>query len=162
MSHGIFPFWQALLNNPKQIGAIWPAGSSLTAAMLKEVFAAAPGLVIELGGGTGMITQGLFDARTHFSGLMVFERTPSLANCLQNRFPDLTIHPTCASHVDQLDLSQQDTLTLVSSLPFRSLPPCDRTRLEMSIVKVSAGCPRFRLIQYSYFKREPFPSRALI
>lgn len=107
-----------------------------------------------------MITQGLFDARTHFSGLMVFERTPSLANCLQNRFPDLTIHPTCASHVDQLDLSQQDTLTLVSSLPFRSLPPCDRTRLEMSIVKVSAGCPRFRLIQYSYFKREPFPSPA--
>ena len=80
MSYGIFPFWQALLNNPKQIGAIWPAGSSLTAAMLKEVFAAAPGLVIELGGGTGMITQGLFDARTHFSGLMVFERTPSLAN----------------------------------------------------------------------------------
>jgi phospholipid N-methyltransferase len=57
--------------------------------------------------------------------------------------------------VDQLDLSRQDTLTLVSSLPLR-----DRTRLEMSIVRVSAGCPRFRLIQYSYFKREPFPSPA--
>lgn len=160
MRHGIVPFWQALLNNPKQIGAVWPAGSSLTAAMLKEVFADAPGLVIELGGGTGVITQGLFDARSHFSGLLVYERTPSLANCLQNRFPDITIHPTCASHVDQLDLTRQDSLTLVSSLPFRSLPQHDRTRLERSIVKVSADCPRFRLIQYSYFKREPFPSPA--
>lgn len=38
MSYGLVPFWQALLNNPKQIGAVWPAGSPLTAAMLQEVF----------------------------------------------------------------------------------------------------------------------------
>lgn len=59
-----------------------------------------------------------------------------------------------------MQLPGENTLTLVSSLPFRSLPSGDRQRLSDAIAKLSAATPHFRLIQYSYFGKLPFPSPA--
>ena len=160
MKRDLMPFLQALLRNPRQIGAVAPAGRALCSAMVREVLGRPPGLVIELGAGTGVITRGLLEAREHMSGLIAFEKAPELAACLQKKFPNLTIHPDCASAVGQLQLPGESTLTLVSSLPFRSLPSGDRRRLSDAIAKLSESTPHFRLIQYSYFGKLPFPSPA--
>ena len=160
MKRDLMPFWQALLRDPRRIGAITPAGRALCSAMVREVLGRPPGLVIELGAGTGAITRGLLEARAQMSGLIAFEKAPELAACLQKKFPGLTIHPGCASAVGQLQLPGENTLTLVSSLPFRSLPSGDRHRLSDAIAKLSAATPHFRLIQYSYFGKLPFPSPA--
>ena len=160
MKRDLMPFWQALLRDPRRIGAIAPAGRALCSAMVREVLGRPPGLVIELGAGTGAITRGLLEARAQMSCLIAFEKAPELAACLQKKFPGLTIHPGCASAVGQLQLPGENTLTLVSSLPFRSLPSGDRHRLSDAIAKLSAATPHFRLIQYSYFGKLPFPSPA--
>lgn len=158
MSTDLIPFWQALLRAPRQVGAIVPAGRFLGQAIVREVLDGNPGLVIELGAGTGSITQALFAVRHQLSDLIVFEKAPELAARLHQKFPGLTVHGTCASKISQLDLLNRNTLTLVSSLPFRSLPAGDRHQLSDAIVGISSTIAQFRLIQYSYFGRLPFTS----
>lgn len=160
MKRDLLQFWKALLRDPRRIGAVAPAGRPLSRAMVREVLKSPPGLVIELGAGTGTITRGLVEARQHMTGLIAFEKVPALAACLQKKFPDLTIYPVCASRVGQFQLHGEHTLTVVSSLPFRSLPSADKRLLSDAIAKISKAARHFRLIQYSYLGSTPFQSPA--
>jgi phospholipid N-methyltransferase len=49
--------WFAWLRSPRQVGAVAPSGVRLASAMAGEV-PPGPGIVLELGGGTGSITAG--------------------------------------------------------------------------------------------------------
>lgn len=158
MNIEILRFWRSLISNPKETGAVLPASRYLGEAMVQEVLFEPPGLVIELGGGTGSITQKLVDARSRFFGLVVFEQAQALASHLMRKFPEISIFPLCASRVQDLDLSGHRHVTIVSSLPFRSLPLNSRQILIDAISKVGSSVPCFRLIQYSYCECEPFPS----
>ena len=51
-------------------------------------------------------------------------------------------------------------LVLVSSLPFRSLPPRLRLRSSQAIERLLCARPDCRLVQYSYLPREPFRLRS--
>ena len=50
MKRDLMPFLQALLRNPRQIGAVAPAGRALCSAMVREVLGRPPGLVIDHAG----------------------------------------------------------------------------------------------------------------
>lgn len=130
MTPTILPFWRAMLADPRRIGAIAPASRSLCNAVVDELMSSRPGHVIELGAGTGAITRALFGQRAHFDSLAVIERSPHLAQVLSHRFPGLTVHPVCASRLDTLVGEPPETLSVVSSLPFRSLPQEDHRRIE--------------------------------
>lgn len=159
MKSDLLPFWRSFLRDPRRIGAIAPAGRPLSEAMAREVLAVAhPGIVIELGAGTGSITRALFDIRHRMTELIAVEKTPELAVRLRQKFPGMRIHVHCASEVERLSLPRHGNLTLVSSLPFRSLPMQDKQRLSCAIARISETASHFRLIQYSYFGRLPFPS----
>ncbi|WP_374484233.1 class I SAM-dependent methyltransferase [Zoogloea sp.] len=161
MKSDLLPFWRSFLRDPRRIGAIAPAGRPLGEAMVREVLAVGhPGIVIELGAGTGSITRALFEFRHLMTELIAIEKTPELAMHLRKKFPDMRIHVHCASEVERLSLPVHSNLTLVSSLPFRSLPTRDKHRLSSAIARISEKSPHFRLIQYSYFGRLPFPSPA--
>lgn len=159
MKSDLLPFWRAFLRDPQRIGAIAPAGRPLSEAMAREVLAVDhPGIVIELGAGTGSITRALFEIRHRMTELIAIEKTPELAMRLRQKFPGMRIHVHCASEVERLALPGHSPLTLVSSLPFRSLPARDKHRLSNAIARISEQTAHFRLIQYSYFGRLPFPS----
>lgn len=159
MRSDLLPFWRSFLRDPRRIGAIAPAGQPLSEAMAREVLAVPhPGIVIELGAGTGSITRALFDVRHRMTELIAIEKTPELAVRLHQKFPGVRIHVHCASEVERLSLPPHSNLTLVSSLPFRSLPVRDTHRLSSAIARISETASHFRLIQYSYFGRLPFPS----
>jgi len=113
--------------------------------------------VIELGAGTGAITRTLLGQRAHFDSFAIIERSSRLAHGLSRRFPGLAIHPICASQLDTLHRGQVDAMTVVSSLPFRSLPREDRKRIEQAIIRLSRRSREFRMIQYSYLGCLPFP-----
>ena len=145
-----------MLADPRRIGAIAPASRALSEAIAREVLATRPGHVIELGAGTGAITRALLGQRTHFDSLSIIERSPRLAECLSRRFPGLAVHRLCASQLDTLHRGRLDVTTVVSSLPFRSLPREDRQRIEQAILRLSHRSREFRFIQYSYLGRQPF------
>ncbi len=146
----LLPFWRALRDNPRRVGALLPSGQALAQAMLDLTLAEPPGHVVELGAGTGAITAALVRSGAAFDSLQVMECNPRLADGLRRRFPGTAVHACCASRLDELHPGTIDRLTLVSSIPFGSLSAADRDRLLAAIARQTARCRDWRLLQYSY------------
>ena len=144
------------MRDPRRVGSIIPSGQSLGAAIANEILAENPGYVIELGAGTGSITHSVVAIRQHLAGLIVIEKSTKLADLLVRRYPNLSIKAGCASQLSSMDIPFPVPLTIVSSLPFRSLPPEDLALIKDAIFALGLRTAGFRLIQYSYFGRVPF------
>ena len=83
-------FFGQWLRNPVQTAAIAPSSPELAAAILSEL--PRPGCrVIELGGGTGAITQALLDGGTVADDLMVVELNGALQAQLSKRFSEVRV-----------------------------------------------------------------------
>jgi phospholipid N-methyltransferase len=92
--------------------------------------------------------------------VLAVELHADLAAHLRQRFPHVEVHTAAAHDVLRRLQPQRGAATLVSSLPFRSLPPALRTRSRRAIERFLAGGPEHRLVQYTYLPRAPFePSR---
>ena len=152
----LFTFWTELLRDPRCIGSVIPSGQSLGHAIAYEILAENPGYVVELGAGTGSITRSLVAIRHHLDGLVVIEKSTKLADILLERYPDLSIKAGCASLLSSIDIPVPVPLTIVSSLPFRSLPATDLAAIKNAIFALGSRTAGFRFIQYSYFGRVPF------
>lgn len=151
-------FWKAFLKNPRRVGSITPSGAALGEAMVKVVLAHRPGCVVELGAGTGAITRALVTIRSELDDLIVIEKSPGLAAHLAAAYPTLNIVTGCASLVGKIDFPPGRPLTIVSSLPLRSLPRDELNAIKKAIGALSDRDAGFRFIQYSYFGRVPFVS----
>lgn len=149
-------FMLAALGRPRRVGAILPSSLPLADAMARAA-AGAQGL-IELGAGTGAITAALCRLHPDVPTLAV-EIDPALARHLQRRFPRVEVRSDSAHHVlSELPELPQATV-LVSSLPFRSLPPRLRLRSSLAVEKFLMSRPACRLVQYTYLPLQPFPLR---
>jgi phospholipid N-methyltransferase len=116
-------FAREILRNPRAIGAALPSSPRLAKAMAAEVPLDAPGLVVELGAGTGIVTEALLRRGLPPDKLVVVELSPGLAAHLRRRFPHLRIIEGDAAHLHTLlGADFHNISTVVSSLPLRSLP----------------------------------------
>lgn len=84
-------FFLLWLQRPGRLGAAVPSGRRLAQAMAAEVDVGRPGLVVELGGGTGNVTAALLAAGVSVDDLIVVEREAALAASLRRRFPHVTV-----------------------------------------------------------------------
>ena len=112
-------FWQ-WLRNPKEIGALFPSSSSLADMMAAQVPISDDGIILELGGGTGVITKALLQAGICPDQLLIMEKNPSMSNMLRQRFPALRIiqeDVTRLSRVIRDEGSLHNISTIVSGLP---------------------------------------------
>ena len=142
----VFAFWRELLKDPRSIGSISPSGAALGSAMVKVLLADRPGCVVELGAGTGAITRALVGIRHQIDNLIVIEKSPQLAAMLAARYPCLHIVQGCASLVGTLDFPVSRPLTIVSSLPLRSLPVAELNAIKNVIASLSSREAGFRFI----------------
>lgn len=145
-----------LLRDPRCVGSVIPSGQSLGMAIANEILAENPGYVVELGAGTGSITHALVAIREHLAGLIVIEKSTKLAELLLRRYPSLIVKAGCASLLSSVDIPSLVPVTVVSSLPFRSLPAADLAAIKSAIFSLGGRAAGFRFIQYSYFGRVPF------
>jgi phosphatidylethanolamine/phosphatidyl-N-methylethanolamine N-methyltransferase len=153
--------WAAWLRAPRKVGAVAPSGERLAFAMAREV-PEGPGLVVELGGGTGSITAGLLQSGMAPVQLVVVERDAMLARRLQKRFIDCTV--LCGDACRLPDLLAQHGVTgpvkaVVSSLPLLAMEPAARARLMRGVRRVLAGSGP--LVQYTYGPGCPVPARTV-
>jgi phosphatidylethanolamine/phosphatidyl-N-methylethanolamine N-methyltransferase len=108
-------------------------------------------LVVELGAGTGAVTEALLARGVPARQLIAIERSPALADLLRARFPGIRVVCGDAVHLRRL-LRHLGTggarINIVSSLPLRSLPP----KQVHSILKEIGGVLRSggRWIQFTY------------
>ena len=112
-------FWQ-WLRNPKETGAISPSSIHLARAMVAQVGDTANETIIELGAGTGVITQALVQTGLRSSRLLVVEKNLFMADTLRRRFPGLRIVQEDVTRLSRviLDEGGMDNIkTIVSGLP---------------------------------------------
>src|SRR5690606_33628948 len=79
------------IEKPLSIGAVTPSGKALARAMARHVDPEATGPVIELGPGTGPVTEALVERGIDPARLVLVEFNPEFCRLLRNRFPQATV-----------------------------------------------------------------------
>lgn len=149
-------FTREIWANPRAMGAAFPSTPSLSSRMAARVPLDREGLVVELGGGTGAVTAALLKHGVPPWKLVVVERSPTLANHLRQRFPQLRIIQGDAAQLSHLFEQPSPRInTIVSSLPLRSLHPATTHAISHQFEKLieSGGL----LIQFTYHWRGTRP-----
>jgi phosphatidylethanolamine/phosphatidyl-N-methylethanolamine N-methyltransferase len=114
-------FFGLWLQKPLQIAAITPSSIRLASVMADLVDLSRPGLVLELGAGTGSLTRGLLRRGCPPERLVALEREAALAATLRREFPGIaTIAGDATALEDHLADRRIDRLcAVVSSLPIK-------------------------------------------
>ncbi|MDS4041550.1 MAG: methyltransferase domain-containing protein [Candidatus Competibacter sp.] len=146
-------FTREIWANPRAMGAAFPSTPALACHMASQVPLDRDGWVVELGGGTGAVTTALLERGVPPWKLVVVERSPTLANHLRQRFPQLRIVQGDAAQLAHLlghDRSR-GVGSIVSSLPLRSLHPATTRAIahQFETLLPSGGL----LIQFTYDPR---------
>lgn len=154
-------FLLAALRSPRAIGSIIPSSRGLAKAMASAVDISRDGAVIELGAGTGVVTQALLNAGIAPEHLIVIERDEPLHQVLVAHFPQLTILRADAMALDTVLAAQgiSKVNAVVSSLPFLSMPKEVRLTIQRHIA--TALGRDGMLIQFTYGPKSPISPEIL-
>lgn len=157
-------FLREAVCHPRSIGALVPSSPALARRMAGEVPDLPQASVIELGAGTGVVTEFLLKHGLPPSRLLAVEQSPALAAMLQQKFPAIRV--VCGDAGDLTDILHRAGVggqrhDVVSSLPLKSLPTDSVQRIRAAIGKVlSAGGI---WIQFTYsLGRAPAPPGFLL
>jgi phosphatidylethanolamine/phosphatidyl-N-methylethanolamine N-methyltransferase len=154
-------FLKSWLDKPLVTGAVSPSGKALARMMARYVDPAEPGLVLEIGPGTGPVTEALIARGVAPERLVLVEFNEEFVPLLERRFPGVTVVRGDAYAVGETLaglLGQQLTAT-VSSLPLLTKPVRQRVRLLDQCFEMSRpGAP---FIQFTYGLTPPIPREAI-
>lgn len=151
-------FFKAWVENPGATGAVSPSGKALARAMAKPVDISLPGMIIELGPGTGPVTQALLDHGVAPERLIVIEYDAAFCTLLEKKFPGVRVVQGDAYNIVETlgELTPQEPVAaVVSSLPLLNRPESDRLKL----LREAFGLldPRGQFIQFTYGMVSPVP-----
>lgn len=146
-------FGEALLTSPDKVGAAVPSSRALAARLARAVSLRGEGYVVELGAGTGSVTQALLERGVPPERLIPIELSEKMAGYLRERFPGVRVVAGDASRLgallhDDLGLARGSVKHIVSSLPLRSLPKPVVARIATEVALVLGR--RGRFIQFTY------------
>ena len=143
------------------MGAVIPSSRALARAVSREI-AWRPGqVIVELGAGTGAISQGLMELGLPPEALMMIELDRPLFEYLRERFPKVRVINGDATRL--VDILRQQGVgqvgTVISGLPMVNMPlGFQRAIIEQSFAALGpGGC----LLQYSYSPIVPIPAKKL-
>ena len=88
--------------NPQRTGAVAPSSPQLAAAMARWLPADPESFVLELGPGTGAVTDALLKRGLREDRLVAIENNPTWRELLRERFPSAHIIIGDAWHLDDL------------------------------------------------------------
>jgi phosphatidylethanolamine/phosphatidyl-N-methylethanolamine N-methyltransferase len=153
----VIRFLRSFVTAPMRTGAQWPSGRALSRAMADAVDPAVPGPVIELGPGTGVVTEALLARGIPPQRLVLVEFSPQFCKLLAQRYPNLRLIQgdayALADHVRRLGLAPP--AAVVSSLPLLTQPPARRLALLRSALRLMN--PEGVFVQFTYFRDSPIP-----
>lgn len=145
-------FLREWIVNPQRTGAVAPSSPQLGAAMARWLPRNPESYVLELGPGTGAVTDALLKHGLREDRLVAIEKNGTLTNLLRKRFTQARILTGDAWDLDTLlaDLPQPVTAVgaVISSLPLLNFPKEQADALAHKIRNILE--PRGRWVQYSY------------
>ncbi len=145
-------FLQEWLANPQRTGSLAPSSPQLGSAMAQWLPANPESFVLELGPGTGAVTDALIKRGLREDRLVAIERNPKMARLLRDKFPRAQIINGDAWHLDHLLRSRREPIesvgAVISSLPLMNFPHAEAEALTQKIRAVLE--PDGNWVQYSY------------
>jgi phosphatidylethanolamine/phosphatidyl-N-methylethanolamine N-methyltransferase len=148
------------IKKPLAVGAVTPSSKPLARAMAQYVDPHSDGPVIELGPGTGPITDALVERGVKPSRLVLVEFNPTFCQMLRQRFPEATVVQADAYRLrDSLaGFSRHETSAIVSGLPLMTKPL--RTRMRLLREALALLQPQAPFVQFTYAVVPPIPKLA--
>lgn len=143
-------FIRSWLEKPLDVGAVTPSSRMLARTMAAYVDPAQTGPVIELGPGTGPVTEALLDRGVAPERLILIEFNPQFCQLLRTRFPAAKVVQGDAYNLDKTlgDTLEQPASAIVSGLPMFTKPPRARVKLlNDALALLAPGAP---YIQFTY------------
>lgn len=150
-------FLRGMILRPKKVGAITPSSPALAKAIAAQVDPAREGPVLELGPGTGIVTQALIERGVSEDRIIAIEYDPEFAAMVQKRFPKVCVLQGDAFQFARMldGTVQKRYAAIVSGLPLLNFPPeTRRSLIESALDRLQPGAP---YVQFSYGTNPSIP-----
>jgi phosphatidylethanolamine/phosphatidyl-N-methylethanolamine N-methyltransferase len=150
-------FLRSWIEKPLHMGAVMPSGRVLARTMAQYVDIDSDGPVIELGPGTGAITNALIAHGVDQQRLVLVEYNPGFCALLRDRYPQATVVQGDAYALrDSLwNVLSAPASAVVSGLPLVTKPML--TRLKLIRDAFGALAPGSPFVQFTYSVAPPIP-----
>ena len=150
-------FLRSWIEKPLHMGAVMPSGRLLARTMAQYVDRDAEGPVVELGPGTGAITNALIEHGVDQKRLVLVEYNPGFCALLRERYPQAKVVQGDAYRLrDTLwDVMKSPASAVVSGLPLVTKPMLTRLKLVRdAFLALAPGAP---FVQFTYAVVPPIP-----
>jgi phosphatidylethanolamine/phosphatidyl-N-methylethanolamine N-methyltransferase len=150
-------FLRSWIEKPLHMGAVMPSGRVLARTMAQYVDIKSTAPVVELGPGTGAITNALIEHGVDQKRLVLVEYNPGFCALLRDRYPQARVVQGDAYALrDSLwDVLQVPASAVVSGLPLVTKPML--TRLKLIRDAFAALAPGAPFVQFTYSVAPPIP-----
>ena len=150
-------FIRSWIEKPLSTGAVMPSSKALARTMARYVDADASGPVIELGPGTGPVTEALVEHGIDQSRLVLVEFNPDFCRLLRARYPEATVVQGDAYRLRRIVevYVREPAAAVVSGLPLLTKPL--RTRLRLMADAMGLLAPGAPFVQFTYAMVPPIP-----
>src|SRR5215472_13668134 len=148
-------FLRSWIEKPLHMGAVMPSGKLLARTMAQYVDINSEGPVIELGPGTGAITNALIEHGVEQKRLVLVEYNPGFCALLRDRYPQAKVVQGDAYKL-RTSLGQAleaPASAVVSGLPLVTKPML--TRLKLIRDAFTALAPGAPFVQFTYSVAPP-------
>lgn len=153
-----FRFLRQWVGNPLKTGAVAPSSPALARKMASYIDLSAEGVVVELGPGTGVVTEAILERGIAPENLLSIEYSSNFVSLLKKRFDKVNFVQGDAydfKTISQTHLQGKKLKAVVSSLPLFTQPKAARKSLIGACLdKLEPGTP---FIQFSYALVPPVP-----
>jgi phosphatidylethanolamine/phosphatidyl-N-methylethanolamine N-methyltransferase len=150
-------FLRSWIEKPLQMGAVMPSGRVLARTMAQYVDVESDAPVVELGPGTGAITNALIARGVDQKRLVLVEYNPGFCALLRDRYPQAQVIQGDAYRLrDSLrEVLSSPASAVVSGLPLVTKPMQTRLRLiRDAFLALAPGAP---FVQFTYSVAPPIP-----
>jgi phosphatidylethanolamine/phosphatidyl-N-methylethanolamine N-methyltransferase len=152
-----FRFIRSMIEKPLTVGAVAPSGKALARVMANYVDPAASGPIVELGPGTGPVTEALLERGIDPARLTLVEYDPEFCRLLAQKFPGVHVVQGDAYNLNQTlaGVLKEPAVAFVSGLPLFNKPL--KMRLDLLDQAFGLMKPDAPFVQFTYNAISPIP-----
>jgi phosphatidylethanolamine/phosphatidyl-N-methylethanolamine N-methyltransferase len=150
-------FLRTWIEKPLTVGAVAPSGKALARVMANYVDPAVTGPIVELGPGTGPVTEALLARGIDPARLTLVEFDPEFCALLRKKFPGINVVQGDAYSLRETlrDVLPKPAAAFVSGLPLFNKPL--KMRLELLDQAFGLMQPGAPFVQFTYNAISPIP-----
>lgn len=147
-------FLKGTIRNPAAVGSIIPSSQYLAREFSRGIDMGEESVVVELGPGTGPVTEHLNEVMPDPSRYVGIETDPGYVRVLKERFPQMTFFQGSAAdsldYLKEAGFEPEDVQLVASCLPFATLPEPVQLEIYEDIDAMMTPGTWFRTIQLAH------------